>query len=274
MISKSIALIFRLAQLLCAAAIMGLVGHMLSTSYWNQIPRTSGNAAEVNFTMFLSVFTLLSLLFLAPASWKYFTDQNVFKIASAVDAINMIFYMCDGIALAAALEVHSCDNPIYTEGNRITQTSPNTKVRCREAQAATAFVWVLFVLFVVTTAFSLSMCIDDFDIPLPESFGRVGRRVTGRGERDGEDEERPRPDMEEVSGGPMVADETPEPARAYGRFEHRAGSLNGGHWNADTDDEIRHVHEIGGGFGSGGNRVINVPAGGPEFAEDDGHRMR
>ncbi|KAF2000626.1 hypothetical protein P154DRAFT_378843, partial [Amniculicola lignicola CBS 123094] len=157
MISKSIALMFRLAQVLCATAVMALIGHMLSTSYYNQIPRKSGNAPEVNFTMFLSVFSLLSMLFLGPASWKYFTDQTIFQVATLIDGLNFIFYLADGIALAAALQVHSCSNKVYTTGNKITQTSPNTKLRCQEAQAATAFVWVLMVLFAITTVFSLSM---------------------------------------------------------------------------------------------------------------------
>ncbi|KAF2788716.1 hypothetical protein K505DRAFT_194916, partial [Melanomma pulvis-pyrius CBS 109.77] len=160
MFSKSIALIIRLGQLLCSTAIMALIGNMLSTSYWNQIPQpdsATDNAPEVKFTMFISVFSLISLFFLGPASWKYFTNHKVFIFASALDALNLIFYMSDGIALAAALKVHSCDNPTYTKSNPITQASPNTKVRCREAQAATAFVWFGFILFTITTAFSLSM---------------------------------------------------------------------------------------------------------------------
>jgi hypothetical protein len=37
--------------------------------------------------------------------------------------------------------------------NRITNSSPDTEERCREAQATTAFIWINFILFAVTTAF-------------------------------------------------------------------------------------------------------------------------
>ncbi|ORY07255.1 membrane-associating domain-domain-containing protein [Clohesyomyces aquaticus] len=275
-VSGSITLIFRLVQLLCTVAIMALVGHILSTSYWNQIPRTVGNAPEVNFTMFLSVFTLFSLFFLGPASWNFFTNESVFKVATVIDALNLVFYMSDGIALAAAMEVHSCNNPVYTEGNRITQTSPNTKVRCREAQATTAFVWFMFILFIITTAISLSKWWGEFELPNSTSHTPRSIRRRNRGDTTGDEEERH--DVEEVSGGPMVADDPTEPARLHTRRnEHRrVGSLTGGHWHADSDDGISGVSEVtdhDAGYRRGGDRVINVPMGGPAFA-DEGTGLR
>jgi len=177
--------------------------------------------------------------------------------------------------MAAALQVHSCSNKRYTEHNKITQTSPNTKVRCREAQAATAFVWMMFVLFGVTLGFSLAKCFGgDFATSTTTSnyrastTGRNAARGRGAGAAGGS----PRFGNEEVSGGPMaVAPEMEaelrrpeESVRRYGR-RHGSGSVNGGYWNTDTEDG----GDSEATFGFGG-RVVNVPVGGPEVADDEG----
>jgi hypothetical protein len=139
---------------------MALVGSMISTSGWNQIPRQGGNAAEVNYAMFLSVWTLFSMLVFVPVALDYGHFDELLVAALAFDGLSLLFYMCGGIALAAAMNVHSCSNTKYTMSNRITNSSPNTAWRCREAQATTAFVWFTFTAFIVSTAFTLMAVVN------------------------------------------------------------------------------------------------------------------
>ncbi|KAH0563376.1 hypothetical protein GP486_002066 [Trichoglossum hirsutum] len=150
MISKTITLMLRGFQALMAVIIMALAGHMISTSGWNQLPRHGGNAAEVNYAIFLSVFALLWMLVFVPVALSSGTDKELAIAVLVGDGLLALFYMCGGIALAAAMNIHSCENSLYTENNRITNSSPDTHWRCREAQATTAFVWFSFVSFGVT----------------------------------------------------------------------------------------------------------------------------
>jgi hypothetical protein len=141
-----------------------LVGHILSTSFYNETPhRGGGNAAPVNFANFLGVW----VLFLTPFfTWTCFylsprpgretaTDKDakerrglmVLRVLLALDALCFILFFGGAVAMSAGLGVHSCANTSYTTSNKITRSSPNSKVRCREAQASTAFLWFEFIVF-------------------------------------------------------------------------------------------------------------------------------
>ena len=80
---------------------MALVGNMIATAY-------AGNSAMVNYDIFVSIFGMLSLLFLLPSAIMGFMDIPMVKIA--LDALNVLFWFCGAVATAAYLGVHSCSN--------------------------------------------------------------------------------------------------------------------------------------------------------------------
>ncbi|KAI9866986.1 MAG: hypothetical protein M1813_000384 [Trichoglossum hirsutum] len=188
MVSKTITLIVRAIQVIMSAIIMALAGHMISTSGWNQIPRKGGNAAEVNYAMFVCVFALISMPLFVTAALKERgrVISEILYATFAVDVLNLLFFLCGGIALAAAMGVHSCNNKKYTTTNRITNSSPDTRSRCHEAQAVTAFLWFTFLAFNASAALSAVASTSN---------------ARHRGE------EPPSP-AEMAAGGPPVADET------------------------------------------------------------------
>jgi hypothetical protein len=70
-----------------------------------------------------------------------------------LDTLIAIFFLCAGIALAAALGGNDCGNSDWTNRNDITNGgSPiaNSGKRCREAKALTAFEWFTTATFVAT----------------------------------------------------------------------------------------------------------------------------
>jgi hypothetical protein len=86
---------------------MSLIGNMIATSY-------SGNPSIVNYSMFVSVFSMLSLFYLIPATIKEsFMIHPLLMVG--LDAINALLYFCGAVAMAAYLGVHSCGNSVsYT----------------------------------------------------------------------------------------------------------------------------------------------------------------
>ena len=84
--------------------IMALVGNMIHDA-------KSGNPSIINYIMFASVFAMLSLFYLIAG-----TISEAFAIAPMfmllADALNVIFFFCGGVALAADLDVHSCGNKV------------------------------------------------------------------------------------------------------------------------------------------------------------------
>lgn len=87
---------------------MALIGNMIASAF-------SGNPATVNYSMFVSAFSMFSLFYLVPASFN--SDWALHPIIMVVvDALNCVFFFCAAIALAAKLHVHSCNNQVrYSE---------------------------------------------------------------------------------------------------------------------------------------------------------------
>ena len=83
---------------------MALVGNMIALA-------VGGNPPIVNYLMFVTVFSMLSLVYQILA-----THNDAFvvmpAIPLAVDALNTVFFLCGGIALAAYLGVNSCWNEV------------------------------------------------------------------------------------------------------------------------------------------------------------------
>ncbi|KKY16165.1 putative non-classical export protein [Diplodia seriata] len=145
MASKALHTVFRGLELLWALLVMALIGNMIATAY-------AGNPSIVNYSMFVSVFSMLSLFYLIPATIK---DGLGIPIATiALELLNVVFYFCAAVALAAYLGAHSCSNSGYTHSNFITNGSRDTEKRCHEAQASTAFLWFGFACFCATAFFS------------------------------------------------------------------------------------------------------------------------
>lgn len=116
---------------------------------------SGGNPAEVNYAMFLGVWTLLSMALFIPLALKPQSKESYLISTTVLDGLTTLFHMCDAIALAAAMGIHNCNNKDYVFQNRITNNALDRPKRCREAQAATAFIWINFLLFVLTTAISV-----------------------------------------------------------------------------------------------------------------------
>ncbi|PSN73672.1 hypothetical protein BS50DRAFT_597151 [Corynespora cassiicola Philippines] len=147
MVSRALNLALRGWQFFCALIVMALIGNMIATAY-------AGNPSIVNYDMFVSVFGMLSLLYLIPTAT--FLDSFSFPVVNiALDVLNAIFWFCAAVATAAYLGVHSCSNEGYTASNFITNGSPNREKRCREAQASTAFLFFGWAAFTATMVFSL-----------------------------------------------------------------------------------------------------------------------
>ena len=83
---------------------MALTGNMIATA-------SGGNPSIVNYIIFVSVFGMLSLFYLIVATIKEdFAIAPVFMVVA--DALNVLFFLVGGIALAAYLGVHSCANHV------------------------------------------------------------------------------------------------------------------------------------------------------------------
>ena len=141
---------------------MALVGNMIASAF-------SGNPSSVNYTIFVSVFGMLTLFYLILVAWnENFVMHPILPIV--LDALNVLFWFCAAVALAAELGAHSCSNSVstiaqqiescltffqsYTHRNHITNGSNNTHDRCQEAQAATAFLWFGWAAFTASLIFS------------------------------------------------------------------------------------------------------------------------
>jgi hypothetical protein len=71
----------------------------------------AGNPSTVNYSMYVSAFSMLSLFYLVPASFN--SDWALHPIIMVVvDALNCVFFFCAAIALAAKLTCHSCNNQV------------------------------------------------------------------------------------------------------------------------------------------------------------------
>ncbi|KAK6530278.1 hypothetical protein TWF694_003640 [Orbilia ellipsospora] len=111
-----------------------------------------GSPSQVNFALFASIFSLLTCFY---TLFAVFAFSGVAIVLVGLDAFNTLFTFAAGTALAARLGVHSCGNMPYVITNPITNGSADPTGRCHEAQALTAFMWFLFVTFVVTCVFSV-----------------------------------------------------------------------------------------------------------------------
>ncbi|KAF8456450.1 marvel domain-containing protein [Kalaharituber pfeilii] len=135
--------------------------------------RLGGSPTRVNYSIFASVFALLTLFYLLPASLISSLRRSVWHpfAALVLDTLNTIFFLAAGIALAAQLGVNSCSNRSFLGSNGITNGGGyyDMEKRCREAQALCAFFWFGFV------AWGLSALLDKWEM----AKGKETRTTTG-----------------------------------------------------------------------------------------------
>ncbi|MCJ1250730.1 hypothetical protein MMC30_007958 [Trapelia coarctata] len=126
--------------------IMALVGSMIADAI-------AGNPAVVNYCMFVAVFSMLSLFYLIAATFNEgFVIMPILPLI--VDALNTLFFLVGGIALAGYLGVHSCGNVDYVTINTVTSGSFDDTKRCHEGQAVCAFMWFAFASYLGSLVFS------------------------------------------------------------------------------------------------------------------------
>lgn len=121
--------------------VMALTGNFIASG---------GSSAMINYDLFCSVFGMLTLFYLLPASIK---ESMAFHpiIPLVLNILNTIFWFVGGVATAAYLNVHSCNNSDYYNSNN---TAGGSEKKCREAQASTAFLWFGFASFLASTVLS------------------------------------------------------------------------------------------------------------------------
>jgi len=133
-------------QLLWTVLITALVGNAIHDAF-------SGNPSIVNYTMFVAVFSLLSLIYLFAATFNEgFAIHPLLPLV--VDLLNTLFFLIGGIALAAKLGVHSCGNKTYLKTNGTVNGSDDPSKRCHELQASCAFLWFGFAAYLGSLVFS------------------------------------------------------------------------------------------------------------------------
>lgn len=83
---------------------MAITGNIIDTAF-------GGNPSVINYTMFVAVFSMLTLFYAIAICFK---EEMTFHklVPSILDLLNVLFFFCAGVALAAELGVHSCSNAV------------------------------------------------------------------------------------------------------------------------------------------------------------------
>ena len=115
MVSRVLSMGLRAWQLACAILVTAFMANNIDRS-------TNGTHSIVNYSLFVGVWWLLTLLYFLPTS---FIDKFSIPIVDiALDALSVLFSFCAAVALAAYLGAHSCSNYVRL------QTSVRPLKRC------------------------------------------------------------------------------------------------------------------------------------------------
>lgn len=102
--SRSVNFILRGLQAFWTLLILAITGNMISLAI-------GGNPSIVNFCMFAAIFSALSLIYLFAATHsEAFAGHPMGPLI--VNALNVLFFFCAGVALAVQLGVHSCGDDV------------------------------------------------------------------------------------------------------------------------------------------------------------------
>jgi len=138
-------LILRAVQFFFTLLIMAITGNIIATAIGH-------NPSAINFAMFVSVFSMLTLIVVV-ASYRFGFLSDV--VTLVLDGLNVLFFFAGGVALAVALGAHSCSDKNYLKHNKITNGAVNMSKRCHSSQAVTAFIWFNFAFYVATTVLTV-----------------------------------------------------------------------------------------------------------------------
>ncbi|QKX60739.1 uncharacterized protein TRUGW13939_07885 [Talaromyces rugulosus] len=130
----------RIVQAVFAIIILGLTAYVINVelSYWWDSSDT------VNFDLFSAIWTLLIALPYLSLVPIFFSSLSHVYAVLAVEAVTMIFWFAGFIALGALLPPP-----------RVCHSSP-----CRALQAATVFASFEWLLFAITTAFTVRLTLQ------------------------------------------------------------------------------------------------------------------
>lgn len=134
-------------QLLWLLLLTALIGNVIATN----VAAAGSATAAVNFSMFVIVITWLSALYGLAAALVQQISIPIVQLA--LDGAAVLFTFIDAIVLAAKLRAVNCANTKDLGDDWIGYGSLNDEKRCRELQASTFFMWVLF----ATTAIGLGL---------------------------------------------------------------------------------------------------------------------
>jgi hypothetical protein len=98
------------AQLICAIIVTAMVGNNIARS-------THGTHSVVNYTLFVGVWWLFTLLYFLPTA---FIDKFAIPLVDMVlDGLSVLFGFCAAVALPSYLHAHSCSNRVCHNNNMI-----------------------------------------------------------------------------------------------------------------------------------------------------------
>ncbi|PNS13856.1 hypothetical protein CAC42_1347 [Sphaceloma murrayae] len=120
----------RAVQAVLTVLVLGLTGYVVSwwSGYWR-----AQSPSQINFLVFVSVWTILALTYLVLAQWRFERFAHKYAILGA-EALTMLFWFAGFIALAVFLSDRVCFGSV-----------------CNSAKAAAAFAAFEWVFFAMTT---------------------------------------------------------------------------------------------------------------------------
>ncbi|KAI6250017.1 Non-classical export protein 2 [Erysiphe necator] len=136
----------RCSQLLWTLLCTALISSVIADSF-------AGNPSCINFAIFVCVLSWITCI---GGMIGAFNDKCLVPMVILVlDTTTAFLSLISGIVLAAKLQVHSCEDIRYILSNSLTNGSFNPSKRCHELQAATAFMWFLFISFMGSLYFDI-----------------------------------------------------------------------------------------------------------------------
>ncbi|KAL7274227.1 hypothetical protein RUND412_002883 [Rhizina undulata] len=135
----------RLLQFLWVLLVLALSGALIEQQ------TLGGTPTRVNYSIFVAAFAMLTLFYLIPATFMEERLAN-WGVMAALDAVNVVFFLAAGIAVAAELGGGDCGDVFYLHTNGITNGGGyiSPRRRCMEAQSMTVFHWFAFASFLAS----------------------------------------------------------------------------------------------------------------------------
>ncbi len=141
--------ILRVVQFVWVIILTGLIGNVIARN----VDAATSAVAAVNFTMFVIAWTWLSTLY--GLGFSLIEQITLPLLVLFLDGSAVVLTLTDGIVLAAKLGAPNCGN-IHGYGPAwIAFGSDDDERRCRELQASTFFMWMLWATTTACLAFFL-----------------------------------------------------------------------------------------------------------------------